>query len=195
MALELQTRVLELVHSVVGGRLDPETPTWLNRPGRSECGRRWPLIQQIYHELTDLELPETMPPRERRQLDGILVKRGQRNRILEVDETQHFNRFRAVTLAAYPRSVRLGFPKADWIKRSQSKQRLEGGGFGKPRPPLFPGEGGRHRQRAFRDALADILPPSNGFGPTIRIAYFEVEDWIYGPRSKVKMRELLENRQ
>ena len=35
--------------------------------------------------------------------------------------------------------------------------------------------GVRHRQRAFRDALADLLPALHGFGPTIRIGHFEVE--------------------
>ena len=38
---------------------------------------------------------------------------------------------------------------------------------------------GGHRQRAFRDALADLLPPVHGFGPTIRIGYFQVEGWIW----------------
>lgn len=41
--------------------------------------------------------------------------------------------------------------------------------------------GGRHRQRAFRDALADLLPPLHGFGPTIRIGHFEVERWAWLP--------------
>jgi len=53
------------------------------------------------------------------------------------------------------------------------KSRLEGGGFAKPRPPLFPGVNGRHRQRAYRDVLADLLPPLHGFLPRARIGYFE----------------------
>jgi hypothetical protein len=82
----------------------------------------------------------------------------------------------------------------DWIERSEAKKRLEGGGFGKPKPPLFPGDGGRHRQRAFRDALADILPLIQGWAPTLRIGYFEVERWIYGGRAKAEMRRLLAER-
>lgn len=193
MGERLEHRVVELVHAIYGGSLESE-PSWLMRPGRAECRRRWILVQAIYKELTGRRLPETMPPRERRQLDAIFRKRGQPARVFEFDETQHFNHYRAQTLRTYPRSVHLAFPKRTWIGRSEVKQRLEGGGFGRPKPPLFPGDGGRHRQRAFRDALADILPLSYGWLPTLRVADFEVSDWIYSPRAKAKMRELLASR-
>jgi hypothetical protein len=193
MALEIQNRVCQLVHEVYGGQLG-STPEWLLRPGRFECKRRWPLVQRIYEELTGMELGEVMPHRERRAIDAILIKSGQPARLLEVDETQHFNEFRAMTLRSYPRSVRVAFPMSVWIARSEAKQRLEGGGFGKPKPPLFPGDGGRHRQRAFRDALADILPPAHGWAPTLRIADFEIQDWIFAPDSRSKMTRLLASR-
>lgn len=61
-------------------------------------------------------------------------------------------------------------------------------------PPLFPGEGGRHRQRAFRDALTDILAPGYGFAPTLRIADFEVEDWINLPDRTERMLHLSSTR-
>jgi hypothetical protein len=156
MALEIQTRVLELVRATYGGRV-LSSPDWLNRPGRKECGRRWPLVRRLYNELTDLELPDLMPPRERRSVDLVLQTRGQPPRIVEVDERQHFNRYRAMTLRSYPRSVTVGFDRRAWLAACDAKARLEGGGFGRPRPPLFPGEGGRHRQRAFRDPLTDVL--------------------------------------
>jgi hypothetical protein len=195
MARELQTRVIGVVHSIYGGELETENaPEWMLRPGRAECRRRWPLVQTIYAELTGLELPETMPPREHRRLDAVLRKRGRPPLVLEVDEKQHFNRFREQTLRSYPASVKPAYPKRLWIERCQQKTRLEGGGFGKPRPPLFPGEGGRHRQRAFRDALADILPPAHGWQPTLRVADFEVADWIYGDIAKRRMKALLAER-
>lgn len=75
-----------------------------------------------------------------------------------------------------PTDVPLAFDSTVWITRSDHRARLEGGGFAKPRPTLFPGENGRHRQRAFRDALADILPPEYRFAPTLRLADFEVRD-------------------
>jgi len=39
-----------------------------------------------------------------------------------------------------------------------------------PCPPLFPESGGRHRQRTFRDFLADALPIPHGWLPTMRIS-------------------------
>lgn len=69
-----------------------------------------------------------------------------------------------------------------------------GGGFGKPKPPLFPGEGGRHRQRAFRDALADLLPPVHGWLPTIRISDTEVTAIIAAPDAVSSLRTLLHER-
>jgi hypothetical protein len=193
VALELQRAVLKLVHEIHGGTA-LDTPDWLMRPGRIDCGRRWTLVREIYAELTGLELPDTMPPRERRQVDLVLQKRGRAPRIIEVDERQHFNRFRATTLRAYPRSLRVAFPKRIWIDACERKSRLEGGGFGVAKPPLFPGQDGRHRQRAFRDMLADVLPPSHGWLPTLRIADFEVRDWINEPHGKARMRALLKER-
>jgi hypothetical protein len=69
-------------------------------------------------------------------------------------EIQHFNPYRAQTLRQYP-DVPVALERDTWIRHSEAKLRLESSGFGKP---LFPGEWGLHKQRAFRDALADILP-------------------------------------
>jgi hypothetical protein len=52
------------------------TPDWLQRPGAAEAGRRWRVLQRIYYELTAMELPEVMPPRERRTVDCVLQRRG-----------------------------------------------------------------------------------------------------------------------
>lgn len=192
MARELERRVVELTVRGLGARIVP-TPAWLVRPGRTECGERWGLMRAIYRDLTGMELPDVMRPVERRELDAVLEVDGQ-TRILEVDETQHFNEFRALTLRHYAGRVPLAFDTAAWIARSEQKRRLEGGGFAKEKPPLFPGQNGRHRQRAFRDALADILPLEHGFAPTLRIAHFEVETWIYGAEAPERMQALLGER-
>jgi len=99
-----------------------------------------------------------MPQRERRKVDCVLQRHGEPPRIIEFDESQHFNCYRAMTLRRYPRSVRIAFDRGVWLQACDAKARLEGGGFGRPKPPLFPHEDGRHRQRAYRDALADLLP-------------------------------------
>jgi hypothetical protein len=184
------------VTALVVRLLDAEivgTPDWLIRPAATECGGHWPLACSIYKALTGLELPEAMPPRERRTVDAVL-RVGSHSRILEIDETQHFNRFRLLTLHRYPPGAKVAFPVERWIEQCESKTRLEGGGFGKPKPPLFPAEHGRHMQRAFRDMLTDLLPPEHGFAPTLRIGGFEVSGWLEGEDAEERMRDLLHDR-
>ena len=196
MARELQHRVLEVLEKTLGRRVYAgPTPDWILRPGRLECGPRWRIIRAIYRELTDgMDLPDVMP-REWREVDGVLGGRGVPRRIVEIDESQHFNEFRGLTLTKYPRDVSLGFPKAVWLTESRRRRAKGGGGWAKPKPPLFPMDGGRHRQRAFRDALADLLPASHGYAPTLRIADFEVEPWIWDGRGAiVHLGSLIEQR-
>jgi hypothetical protein len=149
----------------------------------------------IYASLTGgQELPDVMPTRERRRVDGVLRLEGKPPQIIEVDESQHFNQFRAAALGQYRDGTRLGFPIDTWLAASRAKTRLETGGFARPCPPLFGMTNGRHRQRAFRDALADLLPAAHDFGPTIRIADFEVEDWIWSPEAPDRIRDLIADR-
>jgi hypothetical protein len=164
------------------------------RPAANECGGVWPTVRTVYRELTALDLPDAMPPRETRRVDAVLDEGDDAPRILEVDETQHFNRYRALTLRRYPADARIAFPVERWLAQSQKKTRLEGGGFGKRKPPLFPAEFGRHAQRAFRDMLADLLPPEHGWKPTLRIGDFEILPWIYTSDADARMRELLAER-
>ena len=194
MSLELERRVVTLVTSIFSADADGETPEWLKRPGRAECGDLWPFLTDTYRGLTDGTLPDLMPQKERRKVDAVIAATDRPPFILEVDETQHFNKFRAQTLDSYPPDVFVAFPVSAWRQRSRIKQRLEGGRFGGPKPPLFPGENGRHKQRAFRDMLCDLVPSHHGYGPTLRIGYFEVEDWIYGPQAADRMRKLLSER-
>ncbi|MCY4303765.1 MAG: hypothetical protein OXC62_03110 [Aestuariivita sp.] len=58
------------------------------------------------------------------------------------------------------------------------KKNLEGGGFAKPKPPLFPDANGCHQQRAFRGALTDILSQKHVFASILRLADFEIRDLI-----------------
>lgn len=173
-------RVLERVARWLPVAVDAEVereccPAWLIRPGRAECGRIWDAVSEIYGELTGLVLPEHAPPRERRRLDFVLTYPDGERQILEVDERQHFTAARAMTLERYPPVAVVGFPIAEWLARSRQRTGREpGGGFAAPRPPLFPGAGGRHRQRAFRDTLADLLPSEHGWLPTIRMSDTEV---------------------
>ena len=183
-------------HAILTDICGPEvgTPAWLKRPGLLECRSLWPLIQETYRAISGRQLPDTMPPRERRTVDGVFHLRSGQPFIFELDEKQHFNGFRATTLHMYPDTMRLGFSKKRWIERCLQKKKLEGGGFAKPKPPLFPGENGRHRQRAFRDALTDLLPQEHGFAPTLRLADTEIRDWIFNPDAARRMTDLITDR-
>ena len=196
MARELQGRVLEVLEQAAGRRVYAgPTPAWLQRPGRADCGPAWRTIRRIYRDLTDgMELPDNMPPRERREVDGVMGGRGWPWQLVEVDEGQHFNPYRALTLERYPADARLGFPLEVWLDAASAGRATRGGGWAKPKPPLFPGEGGRHVQRAFRDPLADLLPPHHDFAPTLRIADFEVEPWIWDRGASARLARLVVHR-
>jgi hypothetical protein len=88
---------------------------------------------------------------------------------IEVDESQHFTTFRLQALDLYPSDLTMGFDMdayrvlcADWAPRSDKyRARKAAVGFG---------EGGRQRQRAYHDALRDLVVPAMGFRPVIRVA-------------------------
>jgi hypothetical protein len=193
MSGEFERAVLKLVCQILGGSNGRTAPKWLVRPGRVDCGAFWPLICDIYRDLTNLRLPEMMPNREWRRLDCVSVS-DSGTRIIEVDEAQHFNRYRAKALRLYPQGIQLAFDAKTWIEHSDAKIKLEAGGFAKPRPPLFPEYGGRHLQRAFRDALCDILPAHYGYLPTLRIAHFEVDGWLGANDAPQRMESLLQRK-
>lgn len=148
--LEVQTKVFDLL-SAVGNHagfdvlLKPTTPVWLQRPGVRECGQQWPAVCEAYTALTWRTLPQQMPPRGRRQLDAVVVHADGSHRIVEIDEEQHFTPMRAITLRRYGSGTAVAFDVQAWIRRCAGVRRLRGGGFGKPKPPLFPDDGGRHQ--------------------------------------------------
>ncbi|MFI0990427.1 hypothetical protein [Streptomyces exfoliatus] len=193
---EIQDGITRLLADAVEAEIESEScPAWLLRPGRIECLAMWETVSAIYAALTGLVLPERAPSRERRRLDVLLTYENGDQQILEVDEKQHFTGARALTLEHYPAGVKLGFDASQWLARSRALAGREpGGGFGRPKPPLFPSDGGRHRQRAFRDALADLLPPVHGWLPTIRISDAEVAAITSASDAVSSLRALLHER-
>jgi hypothetical protein len=170
-------------------------PSGLSCSRNAECRGAWGTLAGIYEGLTGLALPEEAPAREWRRLDAVLTYRDGRRQVVEVDERQHFTAARAVTLELYPPDARLGFDAAAWLERSRALTGREpGGGFARARPPLFPGVGGRHRQRAFRDALADLVPPQYGWLPTVRISDTEAVALRDAPDPGAALRILLARR-
>lgn len=193
MALEIEKASIALVHRVLGGEILPGRIPSLDRPGKRECGRHWLLMSRIYAALTGGDLPDVMPPREYRRFD-LVLRHGGGQRLVEIDEDQHFNVHRATTLRLYPSDIRVAFDPAAWLDRCRTHNALPGGGFARATPPLFPGAGGRHRQRAFRDALCDILAVEHGFLPTLRIGKFEVKPWLAASDAVERMADLLDRK-
>lgn len=87
---------------------------------------------------------------------------------IEIDEMQHFTSSRLRTLELYPPRAPVGFDVrvyADlcrqWAPRADKyRAAKDATGFG---------PGGRQRQRAYNDALRDLVIPAMGHPPVIRI--------------------------
>jgi hypothetical protein len=79
------------------------------------------------------------------------------NCIVEFDESQHFTAPRALTLSLYPRGVKLGYDKKDWLAKCRNINRHDN-------TPIC-----RDETRAWYDALRDLLPIHFGMSPTVRL--------------------------
>ncbi len=77
--------------------------------------------------------------------------------ILELDERQHFTTPRKLTLLAYPDDLTLDFSRKQWISHCEQHD-------AKDNDPPF-----RDEQRAWYDALRDLLPSIKGLQPTVRL--------------------------
>ena len=77
--------------------------------------------------------------------------------IVEFDESQHFTRPRKLALTAYPNTHTLGFPAIRWLELCEQHD-------AKDNDPAF-----RDEQRAWYDTLRDLVPPTMGFQPTVRL--------------------------
>lgn len=110
--------------------------------------------------------------------------------LIEIDESQHFTSFRALSLRLYPSDVRVSFdrnhymdlcrelaPRSDRYRASKAAV-----GFG---------PGGRQRQRAYHDALRDLAAPACGRPPVIRVAVLDNDGAGAYSRERDRIRDLL----
>lgn len=89
--------------------------------------------------------------------------------LIEIDESAQFTSFRLAALELYPPDVVVGFDLAEhkelcraWCATTDGLERaVATKGFGM---------GGRKRERAYHDALADLATPAMGHPPLVRIA-------------------------
>jgi len=100
------------------------------------------------------------------------------NVAVEFDERQHFTLPRAASLRAYPDSAMLGYDKGKWIRLCEE---INAG----DNSPAY-----RDEQRAFYDAIRDIMAPRIGLKPVIRIYESDVL-WEREDVSSRKINEIL----
>lgn len=105
---------------------------------------------------------------------------------IEVDESQHFTSYRALTLGFYPPGSALGFSLQEytslceiWADRADK--------YFASKPAVAFGPGGRQRQRAYNDALRDLVTPAMGHPPLIRAAAPDRD----GHRAYARVREVV----
>jgi hypothetical protein len=84
--------------------------------------------------------------------------------ILEFDESQHFTRPRAITLALYPDDLQLAFSPSRWRELCCEINAVDDQPFD------------RDERRAWYDTLRDLLPSLHGFRPTVRL-YADEYPW------------------
>lgn len=89
--------------------------------------------------------------------------------LIEVDEVQHFTTARARTLALYPKDTALGFDLGEYRQLVARWAHKGDNAFAHKTASDFPGPGGRQAQRAYNDAVRDLLAPTFTGHPLIRI--------------------------
>jgi hypothetical protein len=89
---------------------------------------------------------------------------------VEVDGVQHFTTARLTTLRLYPPTMSLGFDIDAYLALVERWRARGDRAFAHKTAPEFPGAGGRQRQRAYLDAVRDLLAPHLTGRPVIRIA-------------------------
>ena len=77
--------------------------------------------------------------------------------IVELDESQHFTRPRKLALEVYGDALPLGFSAERWMNLCEQRDAMDND------PPF------RDEQRAWYDALRDLVPTTRGLLPTVRL--------------------------
>ena len=101
------------------------------------------------------------------RLDLMIPSTGQ---LVEVNEVQHFTGARQASLRRYPPSFAAGFSIADYRTLIESWRVRAEAVFTRRWSPDFDFAGGRRAQRAYGDALVDLLAPVFTGAPVLRLA-------------------------
>lgn len=143
--------------------------TWLNQRGHfglpDSLGEVRGVISRIFEALGGN--PEAQAAKRLTSLPGDFLHELS-GTFIEIDESQHFTSWRLCTLNLYPSDVLLGYDLDEyqalcrqWASRSDR--------YRASKTALGFGSGGRQRQRAYHDALRDLVVPAMGFPPVVRV--------------------------
>jgi hypothetical protein len=142
---------------------------WLNQRGHfglpPEAAVAFGPLDEIFYELGGDR--EAQSAKRTTALPGDFIHPST-GTMIEIDEVQHFTSYRMRSFAHYPGGASLGFDSGEYVNickeycRTADAYRLNkaASGFG---------PGGRQRQRAYNDALRDLVIPAMGQPPLIRI--------------------------
>jgi hypothetical protein len=152
-------RAFQAAAAVDGLLLTGVRVPWINRRGHFDLPAEAAPIVPLMQELFDVLSGDATAQRSKSStpLTGDLFHEPT-GTFIEIDESQHFTSFRATTLRMYPPGVALGFDRDEylslcdaWSSRSDR--------YRAAKPAVGFGAGGRQRQRAYNDALRDLVTP------------------------------------
>ncbi len=113
--------------------------------------------------------------------------------LVEVDEVQHFTRYRRRVLELYPAGTAHDFDLDQYVNLCDQHWRVAERKFTNQKPEMFPGEHARARQRAYYDALRDLGASAVGHSGVLRAPALEpgVSDWDKGVAAWMAVRHRL----
>jgi hypothetical protein len=168
-----QRLITDILATVLGQ--PPGNPSfgWMtNKQAEDDSGEPYVSLRAIFKALRGNA--EAHALKRERPLNCDASFGGSYNFIFEFDEIQHFSSFRLKTFDFYPQGLKLGY-NLERYRDYCKKHMVEANSYRQAKTTDdFPFAGGRTAQRAYFDAVRDLLPPVHGLNPTLRIAEFEV---------------------
>lgn len=177
-----------------GIHLELAKAPWLNQRGHlglpEEARAARSVLEAIFDALGGDH--EAQAAKRTRPLPGDFVMPGT-GTFIEIDEIQHFTSFRATSLRFYPPDIPLGFDRENYLGLcTEFAPRSDRYRAAKPATGFGPG--GRQRQRAYHDALRDLVAPALGRPPVVRVPVLDNDGARAYRQERDRFRQLLDRR-
>lgn len=160
-------------------------PDFYVTPSEEIFKKNWKSVTGVYEKVNgfDLKLEEVLKSNKSNLKSGFheadIFFYSPFKMIVEYDERQHFNQFRRITLQSNLYVGYSGFASTTYTSLNQRivkpGKKNNGSCYVNGDDPLFPPneeenkQDNRHRQRAFRDYLKDLIAQEWSYKPTVRI--------------------------